>query len=75
VTDVDPFILGMTQSAGSVTPMQVASASVLLAAASNNIVKGIYAYAFSPRRTGIQSLYLLIGLGVVGLLPLLWLLK
>jgi uncharacterized membrane protein (DUF4010 family) len=75
VTDVDPFILGMTQAAGSLTPFQVASASVLIAAASNNVVKGIYAYAFSPRRTGIQSLFLLIGLGVAGLVPLLWLLN
>ena len=75
VTDVDPFILGMTQAAGSLTPIQVAAASVLIAAASNNVVKGIYAYTFSPRRTGIQSLFLLIGLGIVGLLPLLWILR
>ncbi len=73
VTDVDPFILGMTQAAGSLTPVPVAAASVLIAAASNNVVKGIYAYAFSPRRTGHQSLLLLIGLGIAGLLPLLWL--
>ena len=72
VTDVDPFILGMTQAAGSLTPLQVAAASVLIAAASNNVVKGIYAYTFSPRRTAVQSLFLLIGLGVAGLLPLLW---
>jgi uncharacterized membrane protein (DUF4010 family) len=75
VSDVDPFILGMTQAAGSITPLQVASASVLIAAASNNFIKGIYAYAFSSRRTGRESLLLLIGLGVAGLVPLLWLLK
>ena len=74
VTDVDPFILGMTQAAGSLTPIQVAAASVLIAAASNNVVKGIYAYSFSPRRTGVQSLLLLIGLGIAGVLPLLWIL-
>lgn len=75
VSDVDPFILGMTQAAGSITPLQVASASVLIAAASNNVIKGIYAYAFSARRTGRESLLLLIGLGVAGLVPLLWLLR
>ncbi len=75
LTDVDPFILGMTQAAGSLTPFQVAAASVLIAAASNNMIKGVYAYAFSPRKTGVQSLCLLLGLGVAGLAPLLWLLR
>jgi uncharacterized membrane protein (DUF4010 family) len=44
VTDVDPFIMGMTQSAGTLTSLKVAAAAVLIAAASNNLVKGIYAY-------------------------------
>ena len=43
VTDVDPFIMGMTQAAGSITPLKVAAAAVLIAAASNNLIKGIYA--------------------------------
>jgi uncharacterized membrane protein (DUF4010 family) len=73
VTDVDPFIMGMTQSAGGVTSLKVASAAILIAAASNNLVKGIYAYSLSDRKTGIQSLCLLGGLTVAGLAPLLWL--
>jgi uncharacterized membrane protein (DUF4010 family) len=73
VTDVDPFIMGMTQSAGAVTSLKVASAAILIAAASNNLVKGIYAYWFSDRKTGIESLCLLGGLTVAGLAPLLWL--
>ena len=44
------------------------------AAASNNLVKGIYARFFSDRKTGTESLWLLAGLGVLGLAPLLWLL-
>jgi uncharacterized membrane protein (DUF4010 family) len=75
VSDVDPFVMSMTQSAGSVSPLAVASASILLAAASNNIAKGIYAYAWSDRKTGSQSLWLLVGLGALSLAPLLWLLK
>ncbi|MGC2210966.1 MAG: MgtC/SapB family protein [Candidatus Korobacteraceae bacterium] len=73
VTDVDPFIMGMTQTAGSVTPVKVAASAVLIAASSNNLVKGIYAYSMADRRTGVQSLVLLAALAVLGLVPLLWL--
>ena len=73
VTDVDPFIMGMTQSTPSLTPLAVASASILIAAAGNNALKGIYAYAMADRKTGIQSLCLLIGLAALGVAPLLWL--
>jgi uncharacterized membrane protein (DUF4010 family) len=73
VTDVDPFILGMTQAAGTLTPLKVAATAVLIAAASNNLIKGIYSYSLADRKTGVQSLSFLIGLSAVGLLPLLWL--
>jgi uncharacterized membrane protein (DUF4010 family) len=72
VTDVDPFILGMTQAAGTLTAVKVAAAAVLIAASSNNVVKGIYAYSFGDKRTGVQSLVLLIGLAALGLVPLFW---
>jgi len=73
VTDVDPFIMGMTQAAGALTPLKVAAAAVLIAAASNNLVKGIYAYSLADRKTGVQSLALLAALAALGLVPLLWL--
>jgi len=73
VTDVDPFILGMTQAAGSLTPLKIAAEAVLIAAASNNLVKGIYAYSLADRKTGIQACSLLAALAVLGLVPLLWL--
>lgn len=73
VTDVDPFIMGMTQAAGTVTPLKVAAVAVLIAAASNNTMKGIYAYSLADRRTGRQSLYFLVALAVLGLVPLIWL--
>jgi uncharacterized membrane protein (DUF4010 family) len=72
VTDVDPFIMGMTQAAGTLTPLQLASSGILIATASNNVVKGLYAYALSSRQAGIQSLCLLLGLAALGLVPLLW---
>jgi uncharacterized membrane protein (DUF4010 family) len=73
VVDVDPFILGMTQSTGPTTPTTVAAAAILIAAASNNLVKGIYAYTIADRKTGVQSLALLVTLAALGLGPLLWL--
>jgi uncharacterized membrane protein (DUF4010 family) len=73
VVDVDPFILGITQSTGGSTPVLEAAAAILIAAASNNLVKGIYAYVISDRKTGIQSLALLAALALIGLAPLLWL--
>jgi len=73
VTDVDPFIMGMTQAAGTLTPVSAAATGILIAAASNNVVKGIYAYSLADSRTGRQSLCLLVALAAVGLTPLLWL--
>jgi uncharacterized membrane protein (DUF4010 family) len=74
-TDVDPFIMGMTQSAGTSTPLALASAAILIAASSNNLIKGVYAYSWSDRKTGLQSLGLLAGLAVAGLIPLYWVAK
>jgi len=73
VTDVDPFIMGMTQAAGTLTPLSVAAAAVLIAAASNNLVKGIYAYSLADRQTGVPSLALMTALAAAGLVPLFWL--
>ena len=73
VVDVDPFLMGMTQSAGTVTPLSVAASGILIAAASNNAAKGLYAYMLADRRTGVQSLCLLLALAALGLTPLLWL--
>jgi uncharacterized membrane protein (DUF4010 family) len=75
LSDVDPFILGVTQSAGRDTPLAVAAVGIAIAAASNNVVKGFYAYGFSDRRTGRFSLSLLLALALLGLTPLIWLLR
>ncbi|HUO16800.1 MAG TPA: MgtC/SapB family protein [Verrucomicrobiae bacterium] len=72
VSDVDPFIMGMTQAAGTLTPLREAAGAVLIAAASNNLVKGFYAYSLSGKETRIQAFGLLTGLAVAGLAPLFW---
>jgi uncharacterized membrane protein (DUF4010 family) len=73
VSDVDPFIMGLTQAAGTLTPLKVAAGAILIAASSNNVAKGIYAYSLADRKTGVQSLAFLAGLAALGLAPLFWL--
>jgi uncharacterized membrane protein (DUF4010 family) len=73
VSDVDPFIMGLTQAAGTLTPLKEAAAAVAIAASSNNVVKGIYAYSLADRTTGIQALAMLLALAAMGLIPLFWL--
>ena len=73
VSDVDPFIMGMTQAAPALTAFKIAAAAIAIAAASNNVVKGIYSFSLAGRKTGVQSLAMLVGLAALGLVPLFWL--
>jgi uncharacterized membrane protein (DUF4010 family) len=72
-TDVDPFILSMTQETDSPAQLSMSAGAIAIAAASNNLAKGIYAYAFGSRSAGRQSFLLLIALALLGLLPIFWL--
>lgn len=69
---VDPFIMGLTQTAGKTMSLGLAAGGVVMAAASNNFAKAFIAMAFADRKTGRQSLILLLALTALGLLPLLW---
>jgi uncharacterized membrane protein (DUF4010 family) len=69
---VDPFIMGLTQTAGKLTSLDLAAAGVVVAAASNNFAKALIAEVLADSKTGRQSLILLLGLTALGLLPLLW---
>ncbi|HUK12846.1 MAG TPA: MgtC/SapB family protein [Thermoanaerobaculaceae bacterium] len=70
-TDVDPFILGLTQTAGVGTPLASAAIAVVIATASNNALKGVYALVFADRATGRRGLGALLLLALAGLLPIL----
>lgn len=70
--DVDPFIMSMTQAAGSTMQPGVVAGAILVATASNNLAKGFYAYFFGSRDAGRGSLLLLVLLSLAGLLPLIW---
>jgi len=66
--DVDPFILGLTQTVGSGLTIETAALAVVIAAAVNNLMKGIYAVVFGTNRTGRLSLVLLAALGGISLI-------
>ena len=70
ITDVDPFLMSLTQTSPSGYSPLIAVNAILIATASNNFVKGIYAYAFSSKKTGQQSLLFLTVLAILGLMPL-----
>jgi uncharacterized membrane protein (DUF4010 family) len=72
VAPVDPFIMGLTQTAGKVTSMELAAAGVVVAGASNNLAKALLALFLGGPETGRQSFILLLALTAAGLLPLLW---
>jgi uncharacterized membrane protein (DUF4010 family) len=72
VTDVDPFILSLAESAATLTPVALAAGAITIAAASNNLIKGIYAFGFGDRRTGTQGLILLTAFALLGLAPLIF---
>jgi uncharacterized membrane protein (DUF4010 family) len=75
LADVDPFILGIAQSAGRDVPVSVGAAGISVAAVSNNLAKAFYAYCFSDRKTGLQSALPLGSLALAGLIPLVWILR
>ena len=72
---VDPFIMGLTQTAGNMTAMSLAVAGIIVAAASNNFAKAFIAYMLADPKTGRQSLILMLALTALGLLPLLWIVR
>ena len=72
---VDPFIMGLTQTAGRLTPMGLAAGGVVVAAASNNFAKAIIAAVLADSKTGRESLALLLGLTALGLVPLFWVVR
>ena len=67
VSDVDPFIMSLTQTAGVSAPLHDAAVGVLVAAASNNVMKGLYARSFADKATGNLALAGLCALAALGL--------
>lgn len=73
VTDVDPFIMGLTHAAGGATTLQVAMGGIFIATACNNLAKAVYAWFLADKTTGRWAASALGVLAILGILPLLWL--
>lgn len=71
--DVDPFVMGITQSAGQSTALNISAIAILIAAASNSIAKGIYTLGIGDWKVGKSSLILQSILALLSLLPILYL--
>jgi uncharacterized membrane protein (DUF4010 family) len=70
--DVDPFILGLTQTVGASLDVGTAALAVIIASAVNNLMKGVYAVVFGAARTGRLSCALLTFFGMLSVV-LFWL--
>jgi uncharacterized membrane protein (DUF4010 family) len=51
VSDIDPFVLNLAQGDPAHLSIQVGMGAILIAASSNNLVKGVYALIYSGART------------------------
>jgi uncharacterized membrane protein (DUF4010 family) len=67
LTDIDPFVLSLAQGGVAGMSLREIAAAILVAASSNNVLKGCYALAFGgvrAARPAATALFLLAALGV-----------
>ena len=67
LTDIDPFVLSLAQGGVAGMSLQAAAAAILVAASSNNVLKGCYALTFGgvrAARPAALALFLLAAVGV-----------
>jgi uncharacterized membrane protein (DUF4010 family) len=69
LADVDPFVLSLAQGGASIAPQHVITVSIILAAAANNIAKGVYALVFGARAAVWPMMAALFTLAVLGAVP------
>ncbi len=70
LTDVDPFVMSMTQSSPGAGSLVIAANAILIAAASNNLIKGVYAFFLSSENSRLQTLIFMLALSALGLIPI-----
>ncbi len=66
LTDVDPFVLNLAQGGVAGMSVRALGAAILIAAASNNVLKGCYTLAFSGTRAALWPAVSLFALAAVG---------
>lgn len=70
--DVDPLVMSLTQGSGSIVSEVIAAKSIIVATASNNFMKGLYAAIWGDRSVRKEGSLVLIAVGLVSLLALLF---
>ncbi len=70
LADIDPFVMSLTQNTLGLSSLGIAANAILIAAASNNLMKGIYAFFLSSKKSKVQSSLFLILLAALGLMPI-----
>jgi uncharacterized membrane protein (DUF4010 family) len=55
VSDIDPFVLNLAQGDASHISVAVGASAILIAASSNNVVKAVYAIAYSNGHTRVSA--------------------
>ncbi|MGA7956655.1 MAG: DUF4010 domain-containing protein, partial [Xanthobacteraceae bacterium] len=66
VTDIDPFVLNLAQGGVGGLPAAELAAAILIAAASNNVLKAVYAASFAGGKATAGSAAALVLLAVAG---------
>lgn len=66
-TDIDPFVLSIAQGGTGAMPAASAATAVLIAIASNNVLKASYAVVFAGWRASINAAAVLVALGLAGI--------
>jgi len=65
-TDIDPFVLSIAQGGSGSMPVSAAATAILIAIASNNVLKASYAVVFAGWRASINAIVVLVALGLAG---------
>jgi uncharacterized membrane protein (DUF4010 family) len=66
-TDIDPFVLSLAQGGTGAMPVPVAATAILIAIASNNVLKASYAVIFAGWRASLNAAALLVALALAGI--------
>lgn len=67
ITDVDPLVLSIAQAAHGSTALSLDAAAILIAATSNNVLKGVYILTFAGRGAGAVPAAALLALAAGGI--------
>ena len=68
--DVDPFVMSLTQTSSHFGSITIVANAIFIAASSNNLLKGIYAFSLSSEKSRFQTLILMLLLAAIGLIPI-----